>query len=74
MDQVRKKLRAEYAHRKGITGRGVTVAVMDTGIVMHPDFGKRILNFADLPRGDLKYMMITGMVLTFPGLLEETAE
>ena len=31
MDQVRKKLKADYAHRKGITGRGVTVAVMDTG-------------------------------------------
>ena len=54
MDQVRKKLRAEYAHRKGITGRGVTVAVMDTGIVMHPDFGKRILNFADFTQGRSK--------------------
>lgn len=31
MDQVRKKLRAEDAHERGITGRGITVAVMDTG-------------------------------------------
>lgn len=51
MDQVRKKLRADYAHEKGITGRGVTVAVMDTGIVPHPDFGSRILDFMDFTQG-----------------------
>ena len=54
MDQVRKKLRVEYAHRKGLTGRGITVAVMDTGIVMHPDFDRRILNFADFTQGRAK--------------------
>lgn len=51
MNQVRKKLRTEYAHTKGITGRGVTVAIMDTGIVMHPDFGSRILQFKDFTQG-----------------------
>ncbi len=51
MDQVRNKLRADYAHRKGITGRGITVAVMDTGIVVHPDFDTRILKFTDFTQG-----------------------
>lgn len=51
MDQVRKKLRADYAHRNGITGRGVTVAVMDTGITRHPDFDNRILKFVDFTQG-----------------------
>lgn len=45
MEQVRKKLHAEYAYRKGIDGTGVTVAVLDTGIIRHPDFGDRILEY-----------------------------
>ena len=51
MDQVRRKLRADDAHRKGITGRGVTIAVMDTGIIAHPDFDSRILHFMDFTQG-----------------------
>lgn len=54
MNQVRKKIRAEYAHSRGITGRGVTVAVMDTGIAMHPDFDGRILGFWDFAQGRAK--------------------
>lgn len=54
MNQVRKKLRADDAHRKGFTGRGITVAVMDTGIVAHPDFDSRILEFADFTQGRAK--------------------
>ena len=51
MNQVRKKLRAEYAHERGITGKGITVAIMDTGIAPHPDFGGRIVNFRDFTQG-----------------------
>ncbi len=47
MNQVRKKLRADYAHAKGYTGKNITVAIMDTGIAAHPDFGNRILAFKD---------------------------
>lgn len=54
VNQVRNKLKAEYAHAKGITGRGITVAVMDTGIVMHPDFDNRILGFCDFTQGRTK--------------------
>ncbi len=51
MDQVRRKLKADYAHRNGWTGRGVTVAIMDTGIVTHMDFDSRILKFSDFTQG-----------------------
>ncbi|MCI8874550.1 MAG: S8 family peptidase [Lachnospiraceae bacterium] len=51
MDQVRKKLRVDDARRKGFRGLGVTVAVMDTGIVPHPDFDSRIVKFKDYTRG-----------------------
>ncbi len=54
MDQVRRKLRADDAHKRGITGRGVTVAVMDTGIILHPDFDHRILDFTDFTQGRTK--------------------
>ncbi|MCM1256646.1 MAG: S8 family peptidase [Roseburia sp.] len=51
MDQVRKKLRVDDARRKGFRGAGVTVAVMDTGIVHHQDFDNRIVKFKDYTRG-----------------------
>ena len=35
----------------GYTGKGVKVAVIDTGIAPHPDFGNRITGFADFVNG-----------------------
>lgn len=41
----------DYVYRlpipSGITGRGVTVAILDTGIVNHPDFNHRVIAFRD---------------------------
>lgn len=51
MNRVRELVHAEDAHRMGIKGTGVTVAVMDTGIVDHPDFSHRILDFVDFTVG-----------------------
>lgn len=47
MERMRAKLHADEVHRAGITGKGVTAAILDTGICRHPDFGDRILYFGD---------------------------
>ena len=42
MDQVRRKTNATSAYQRHLTGKGVTVAFLDTGISMHPDLQGRI--------------------------------
>lgn len=37
----------EELHRRGITGKGVTVAVVDSGVAKHADFGERLKAFKD---------------------------
>lgn len=51
MDRVRRQtgLQGELALR--YTGRGVGVAVLDSGISYHPDFQGRILDFYDFVSG-----------------------
>ncbi len=51
MDRVRKIMNVERAHRKGYFGEKIGVAVLDTGIYPHPDFGKRIVCFRDYIKG-----------------------
>ncbi len=51
MNRVKKLIHTDYAYRMGLGGQNVTVAVMDTGIVPHPDFGDRIVGFADFCHG-----------------------
>ena len=38
-------------YRKKYTGKGIGVAVLDTGIFPHIDFGRRILAFCDFTEG-----------------------
>jgi len=45
---VKKKVNYNYASQNNITGRGVTIAIMDTGIYHHSDFDNRIIGFKDL--------------------------
>lgn len=47
MERVKKLIHLNYAYKIGLTGENVTVAIMDTGIVPHPDFGNRIVAFKD---------------------------
>lgn len=47
MERVKKLIHLDYAYKIGLSGENVTVAVMDTGIVPHPDFDNRILGFLD---------------------------
>ena len=56
MDRVREKLHADAVYQSGITGRGVTVAILDTGICAHPDFDRRIIAFCDFVNGKTEYV------------------
>lgn len=48
LDRVNELINTGWARSKGITGKGVTVAVVDTGIFLHEDFDKeRIVGFYD---------------------------
>lgn len=51
MDRVRSAVSVEGAYQRGIRGKGVGVAVLDTGISPHPDFGQRIVCFRDFLGG-----------------------
>lgn len=47
MERIRSILHAEEAHKKQITGHGIAVAVLDSGITLHPDYADRITAFRD---------------------------
>ena len=47
MEQAREAIHCGEAWNMGYTGKGVGVAVLDTGIFPHEDFGERITAFAD---------------------------
>lgn len=51
MNQARQCICCEDAWNAGITGHGIGVAVLDTGIYPHGDFGDRIRIFRDMVRG-----------------------
>lgn len=49
MDRVRELVRAGEAYRRGIYGRDIGVAVLDTGVyAAHPDFDGRVAAFYDV--------------------------
>lgn len=51
MDRVRRVIGAWKTDERGIRGKGVGVAVLDTGVSPHPDFGGRIVCFRDFVGG-----------------------
>ena len=50
MNQARKSIHCEDLDTMGLTGAGVGVAVLDTGIYPHEDFENRIMDFKDFVR------------------------
>ena len=53
MNRIRSILEADWAYMRRITGKGIGVAVLDTGIMPHPDFihqGNRIMCFNDFTK------------------------
>ncbi|MDK2991819.1 MAG: serine protease AprX [Clostridiales bacterium] len=54
LDIARPEVKAPQCHRAGYNGRGVTIAILDTGIYPHPDLiqpKNRIIGFKDLING-----------------------
>ncbi len=51
MDRVRRIINAQRAYERGYYGEGIGVAVLDTGIYLHPDFGQRVSCFLDYING-----------------------
>ncbi len=47
MNRVRNIVHCSAAHRKHITGDGVGIAIMDTGLAPHPDYRSRIVGWYD---------------------------
>ncbi|MDO4294546.1 MAG: S8 family peptidase [bacterium] len=48
MNQVREKLGCDLVGCMGFTGRGIGIAVLDTGVFLHRDFDSRIRAFEDM--------------------------
>ncbi len=51
MERVRKLIHTQIPHSEGYFGAGSTVAILDTGMVMHTDFKNRVLDFHDFVNG-----------------------
>ncbi len=51
MNRVRQLIGMEEADAWKYTGRGVGIAVLDTGTYPHPDFGRRLVAFRDVLNG-----------------------
>ena len=48
MNRVKELIHCQDAFTMGVTGKGVGVAVLDTGVFLHRDFGDRVTAFADM--------------------------
>ena len=48
MDHVKKQIHCQDTYTTGLTGKGVGVAVLDTGVFAHRDFDDRIIAFTDM--------------------------
>lgn len=51
MNRVRKQVKCKDDIQRNIATEEIAVAILDTGIGRHPDFGKRILTFVDFVNG-----------------------
>ena len=71
MNRVAEIIDLKWAHSRQITGKNVGVAVLDTGVWMHPDFVNetgRIIGFKDILQ-DLKiYYRIENRCMTIMGM------
>ena len=66
MNTVRKLLKIDCIEEKGIIGKDIVVAILDTGMAEHPDLKEKIILFKDLGIGK-NVMTIMDMELTLQG-------
>jgi len=53
MNRVREIIHCNLPHELGKKGQNIGIAVLDTGICLHPDFNNRIITFHDILHGKL---------------------
>lgn len=51
MERVRKQIGYEEVERQGLTGKGIGIGVLDSGVFLHPDFDYRVRGFRDFVYG-----------------------
>ena len=51
MNRVKNLIHLKYAYQLGLSGKNITVAIMDTGIIKHPDLANQIIDFYDFCNG-----------------------
>lgn len=51
MERVKKQIGYEEVLRQGLTGKGIGIGVLDSGVILHPDFEYRIRGFRDFVYG-----------------------
>lgn len=51
MDRVKELVHAKNVYQRGYSGRGIRIALLDTGVASHPDLGGRIVAFKDFVKG-----------------------
>ena len=59
MNRARSEIHCEEAYSMGITGRGIGVAVLDTGIYLHRDLKDRVKDLQILSAEGIGPMMTT---------------
>ena len=47
MNRAREWIHCNEAYRRGLTGKGVGVAILDTGVFLHPDLENCVYGFRD---------------------------
>ena len=73
MDRARKLIHAGEREIYPYDGSGVTAAILDTGIAMHPDLKDRVIGFKDLWETAVCLRMTEAMEHMLPDACAETA-
>ena len=56
MNTVRKLLKIDCIEEKGIIGKDIVVAILDTGMAEHPDLKGKIILFKDFIGDNFKFI------------------